>query len=119
MRELTQIVERLGVSESQAIAAVISAFPKKTAALLRKDAASEKSHVPEPKPVTRSTTSPLMWRGIPVGDMLAFPSGLAARLIGVSRSTFWRDVKLGKIRQQRHGLVTRDELLRYLREENP
>ena len=48
--------------------------------------------------------------------MLAFPSTVAAKLIGVSYSTFWIEVGLGRIRRTHLKTVSRAELVRYLAE---
>lgn len=59
----------------------------------------------------------LFHRGIPVRDMLAFPSELAALLIGISSVTLRREVARGKLFRTSFKTIPRDELLRYLRDE--
>jgi hypothetical protein len=54
------------------------------------------------------------FRGFPVREMLAFPTGVAIRLLGITAPTFRREVSRGKIRRTSLKLVGRAELLRYL-----
>lgn len=54
------------------------------------------------------------YKGTPVRDMLAFPSTIAAKLLGISYTTFWFECSLGKIRRTHLKTVPRAELLRYL-----
>lgn len=56
----------------------------------------------------------LLFRGVPVGDMLAFPVGLAAQLMGVCYNTLWREVKRKRIKMTPLKLIPRAELDRYL-----
>ncbi len=56
----------------------------------------------------------LVYQGILVREMLAYPLGLAALLVGLSYTTFWKEVKLGRIRVTPRKLVSRAELERYL-----
>ncbi|HEY6169078.1 MAG TPA: hypothetical protein VI454_13635 [Verrucomicrobiae bacterium] len=50
-------------------------------------------------------------------NLLAFPMKAAALLIGVSYWTVRREILRRKLRSSSTGLIAREELLRYLREE--
>jgi hypothetical protein len=53
------------------------------------------------------------YRGIPVSDMHAYPTELAARLIGINGTTLRRRIAQGKIRRNSDKLISREELYRY------
>ncbi len=61
----------------------------------------------------------LIYHGIPVKDMLAFPLQLAAMLLGLGYTTFWKEIKLGHIRVGPRKLVSRAELKRYSESQLP
>lgn len=51
-------------------------------------------------------------------ELRAYSLRDAAKLIGISRTSLWREVRRKKIRLTKtYGLITHEELLRYLREE--
>jgi hypothetical protein len=56
----------------------------------------------------------LTYRGIPVRDMLAFPTEIAARMIGISGTTLRREIARGKLKRTSLKLISRNELIRYL-----
>lgn len=58
----------------------------------------------------------LHYNGIPVREMLAYPLPVAMRLLGVSRTTLWREINLGRLKQTRLKLIPRVEIDRYLAE---
>lgn len=63
--------------------------------------------------LTREGTD-LFYRGTPVTALDAYPLGLAAVLLGMSYTTFWKEVKLGRIRVGKRKRVSRAEIERYL-----
>ena len=58
--------------------------------------------------------SVLLYDGIPVQDMLAYPVAVAAALIGVCYETFRTEVEAKRIRMTPLKLVPRSEIQRYL-----
>lgn len=56
----------------------------------------------------------LIFRGVPVREMLAYPIQIAAVLLGISYWTLRRQVQLGWLRQSPRAMISRAELLRYL-----
>jgi hypothetical protein len=65
----------------------------------------------------RIENSPAMYRGFPVREMITFPIGLAAQLLGLSRVSIWRKVRLGKLKMNSSKLISREELLRFAAED--
>ncbi len=57
----------------------------------------------------------LLWHGVPVREMLAYPLPLVALLLGVHRQTIYREIARGRLTRTPLGLVSRDELARYLK----
>jgi excisionase family DNA binding protein len=51
---------------------------------------------------------------IKTGDMLAYSIRTAAVVVDLSYATIYREIQRGKIRQTHFGLITRNELQRYL-----
>ncbi len=56
----------------------------------------------------------LCYGEMPVENLIGYPIGLAARVVSCSRNTLWRAVKLGKLRQNSAGLISRTELERWM-----
>lgn len=56
----------------------------------------------------------LIFRGVPVKEMLAYPIALAAVLVGKSYWTLRREVHLGRLHQSPGAVIAREELDRYL-----
>lgn len=54
----------------------------------------------------------LVFRGIQVSEMLAYPITLAALLIGKSRGTIWRATARGDL-ASKNGLVSKEALQQY------
>jgi len=61
----------------------------------------------------------LLYQGIPVDEMLAYPVWLAARRAGCSYDTIWRARRNGQLKANAFGLIPRAELLRWLNEPGP
>jgi hypothetical protein len=81
---------------------------------------SEKSPNPS-KPIPRVPAAKIIngrlyYYETPVDQMDAWPIALAARLIGLGYHTLREDIKRGLLKLSHHGLVTRAELARYLRD---
>lgn len=51
--------------------------------------------------------------------VIALPYAAAAKAVGVSRCTLWRDVAAGKIKEGPHKTFAVAELTRYSQEEGP
>ena len=56
----------------------------------------------------------LVYRGLPVSQMLAYPIQLVGLLIGRSRYTIWRAIAAGHLRVTKERTVLRTELERWL-----
>jgi hypothetical protein len=65
----------------------------------------------------RVDNSVLFYRGIPVRDMLAYPTEIAARLIGINGTTLRREIARGSIRRTPLKIIAREEIIRYLTRE--
>jgi len=108
----------LGISESEAVAALMDAFPKGPPAEPRGGAKTEAKDdtglATKSEIQARLENTALTHKGFPVREMLAYPSGLAAKLLGISRTTFWLECQMGRIRRTPQKTVPREELVRYL-----
>jgi hypothetical protein len=123
-RHVARLLQLLGLSETALIAAVleIDEWPIKVPSPVA--AQDTKSIVDQPhddsrerrthKLVTKLDNCSLIFRGVPVREMFAYPTGLAAKLIGVSDPTLRREIARGRIRRTEYKLIPRSELLRYL-----
>jgi hypothetical protein len=58
----------------------------------------------------------LMWKGVPVREMLAVPLAIACKLLGMGRTSLWKEISLGRIRKTPMNTIPRTELERYLAE---
>jgi len=88
------------------------------------------SHVDEAQPsssATNATKLPegaeyregiLLYRGCPVDQMMAYPLRIACRVLGISYTVLWEEIKLGKIRMTDRKLISRKEIERYLSEQS-
>ena len=88
------------------------------------------SHVDEPQPsslATNATKLPqgaeyregmLLYRGCPVDQMMAYPLRIACRVLGISYTVLWEEIKLRKIRMTERKLISRKEIERYLSEQS-
>ena len=65
----------------------------------------------------RIENSPAMYRGFPVREMMTFPIGLAAQLLGFSRVSIWRKVRMGQLKMNSSKRISREELLRFAAED--
>jgi hypothetical protein len=54
------------------------------------------------------------WNGAPVCEMFAYPVTLAAKLLGMGRTSLWKEIQLGKIRKTSKNTIPRSEIERYL-----
>ncbi len=65
------------------------------------------------------TCGNLTFRGVPVKDMLSFPPGLAAKILGISYMTLRRQIQDGKIHVNQLNMISRTELERFANERLP
>jgi hypothetical protein len=59
----------------------------------------------------------LLYRGCPVDQMLAYPLRIACKVLGVSYTVLWEEIKMRKIRMTDRKLISRKEIERYLKEQ--
>jgi predicted site-specific integrase-resolvase len=59
----------------------------------------------------------MIWKGIPVREMLAYPLTVVQQLLGVSRTTLWREIRLGRLKTTTLKRIPKFELERYLAEQ--
>ena len=60
----------------------------------------------------------LLYRGCPVDQMMAYPLRIACRVLGISYTVLWEEIKLRKIRMTDRKLISRKEIERYLSEQS-
>jgi hypothetical protein len=72
----------------------------------------QSQHGDKPDPATEI----FMWKGVPVREMSAYPLTVACKLLGISRTTLWRQIALGHLRKTPRNLIPRFELERYLKD---
>ena len=60
----------------------------------------------------------LLYRGCPVDQMLAYPLRIACKVLGVSYTVLWEEIKMRKIRMTDRKLISRKEIERYLKEQS-
>ena len=58
----------------------------------------------------------LLFRGVPIDQMLSYPLAVAALVLGVSYTSLWRKVSLGHLSMSAGKLISRSEIDRYLAE---
>jgi len=63
--------------------------------------------VPQPEQI-------LMWKGVPVREMLAVPLAVACQLLGIGRTSLWKEISIGRIRKTPLNTIAKAELERYL-----
>jgi hypothetical protein len=56
----------------------------------------------------------LLYKGTPVRDMVALPLRVAAKIIGISETTLYKEIGLKRLRTTSLKLIPRTELDRYL-----
>ena len=114
---MIDIVQRLGLTEAQVIEAVVAAYPGEAAKLILQSGQNPMPQPPtENPPASSEDPHPMTWKGMPVRDMLAVPTCVAAKLLSISTNTLRKEVVLGRIQRTPLGTFPREELLRYLRE---
>lgn len=59
----------------------------------------------------------LLYRGCPVDQMMAYPLRIACKVLGISYTVLWEEIKLRKIRMTDRKLISRKEIERYLSEQ--
>ena len=57
-----------------------------------------------------------MWKGVPFREMLAVPLAVARQLLGIGRTSLWKEISLGRIRKTPLNTIPKTELERYLAE---
>jgi predicted DNA-binding transcriptional regulator AlpA len=82
----------------------------------RRSIAQPASSSNPPAEAAQSTEQILVWKGVPVREMLAVPLDVACQLLGIGRTSLWKEMKLGRIRKTRLNTVPRSEIDRWLAE---
>ncbi len=84
---------------------------------MQEQTVTENSDPPPPPSPAPALDGAGVYKGFPIANMLAFPVGLAAKVMGMCRTKLYYEICQGKIRKTSAGVISREEIVRYLRAE--